>query len=316
MKPIRILSALLAAIFLFGVSGCGGQNGEKDSAVLTGEAELIITPVKPEIESESESASEPQPEDETYINNLRALEAMGADFVEIADLGAENVPWGPGVQFDAEGKPVACVGLQERYGKYNADFLRAGDEYKGKVYLTFDEGYENGYTGAILDTLKEKGVSAVFFVTLPYAKSQPELIRRMIDEGHIVGNHSARHKNFTQLTLEEAYAEVADCHSYMQDNFDYSMYLWRFPEGAFSEQSVALLQKMGYRSVFWSFAYKDWDPAAQMDTGAAFAKITGSLHDGEIFLLHAVSATNAAVLGDVVDHVRGQGYEFAKYTLD
>ncbi len=316
MKPIRILSALLAAVFLFGASGCGGQNGEKGSAVLTGEAELVIMPVKPEIEPESEPASEPEPEDETYINNLRALEAMGADFVEIADLGAENVPWGPGVQFDAAGKPVACVGLQERYGKYDADFLRAGDEYKGKVYLTFDEGYENGYTGAILDTLREKGVSAVFFVTLPYAKSQPELVRRMIEEGHIVGNHSARHKNFTQLTLEEAYAEVADCHSYLRDNFDYSMHLWRFPEGAFSEQSVALLQKMGYRSVFWSFAYKDWDPAAQMETGAALARITGSLHDGEIFLLHAVSATNAAVLGDVVDYVRGQGYEFAKYTID
>ncbi len=316
MKKMRILSALLAAIFLFGAAGCDGRDEETGSPVLTGDAELVITPVKPEIEPESEPESESASQDETYLNNLRALEAMGADFVEIANLSPENVPWGPGVQFDATGKPVACVGLQEKYGKYNADFLRSGDEYQGKVYLTFDEGYENGYTGAILDTLKEKGVSAVFFVTLPYAQSQPELVRRMIDEGHVVGNHSARHKNFTQLTLEEAYAEVADNHNYVQDNFDYSMYLWRFPEGAFSEQSVALLQKMGYRSVFWSFAYKDWDPAAQMETGAAFAKITGSLHDGEIFLLHAVSATNAAVLGDVIDYVRGQGYEFEKYTLD
>ncbi len=316
MKTIRMITALLALILLFGISGCDRQKKEQGSANLTGDGELVITPVEPEIESESEPEISSEPEDETYINNLRALEAMGEDFVEIADLSAESVPWGPGVNFNAEGKPTACVQLQELYGKYNADFLRTGDEYKGKVYLTFDEGYENGYTAMILDTLKEKGVSAVFFVTLPYAKKEPELIQRMIDEGHIVGNHSANHKNFTQITLEEAYAEVADCHNYVQDNFGYSMYLWRFPEGAFSEQSVALLQKMGYRSLFWSFAYKDWDAAAQPDMDTAFSKITGSLHDGEIFLLHAVSATNADVLGSVIDCVRDQGYEFAKYSLD
>lgn len=315
MKTIRILSAFLALIFLLGVSGCGKPK-EQSSGVLTGDEELVITPAESETESESEPQTSSEPEDQTYINNLRALEAMGPDFVKIADLSPASVPWGPGTNFNAEGKPVACVELQERYGKYNADFLRTGDEYKGKVYLTFDEGYENGYTAAILDTLKEKGVSAVFFVTLPYAKKQPELIQRMIDEGHIIGNHSANHKDFTEITLEEAYAEITDCHNYMQDTFGYSMFLWRFPEGKFSEQSVALLQKMGYRSVFWSFAYKDWDAATQPDMDTAFAKITGSLHDGEIFLLHAVSATNANVLGSVIDYVRGQGYEFEKYTLD
>ncbi len=315
MKTFRMISALLALILLFGISGCGKQK-EQSSATLTGDGELVITPAESESEPESEPETSSEPEDETYINNLRALEAMGADFVEIADLSAEDVPWGPGINFNEEGKPIACVQLQEQYGKYNADFLRIGDEYKGKVYLTFDEGYENGYTADILDTLKEKGVSAVFFVTLPYAKKEPELIQRMIDEGHVVGNHSVHHKNFTEITLEEAYAEVADCHNYIQDTFGYSMYLWRFPEGKFSEQSIALLQKMGYRSVFWSFAYKDWDAAAQPDMDTAFSKITGSLHDGEIFLLHAVSATNAAVLDSVIDSVRDQGYEFAKYTPD
>lgn len=315
MKTFRMISALLALILLFGISGCGKQK-EQSSATLTGDGELVITPAESESEPESEPETSSEPEDETYINNLRALEAMGADFVEIADLSAEDVPWGPGINFNEEGKPIACVQLQEQYGKYNANFLRIGDEYKGKVYLTFDEGYENGYTADILDTLKEKGVSAVFFVTLPYAKKEPELIQRMIDEGHVVGNHSVHHKNFTEITLEEAYAEVADCHNYIQDTFGYSMYLWRFPEGKFSEQSIALLQKMGYRSVFWSFAYKDWDAAAQPDMNTAFSKITGSLHDGEIFLLHAVSATNAAVLGSVIDSVRDQGYEFAKYTPD
>jgi len=320
MKMIKAISVFLALCLAF--SGCSffeKPSGESQS-IIEGEGELSadiqITPEIPEESSES-SSSEPEieepPEEEKIENEIGSLEELSPYFAEFAGLGSEQIPWGPGTNFDETGKPVACVQLQKDYGKWDTDFYREGEQHKGKVYLTFDEGYENGYTPQILDVLKEKGVSAVFFVTLSYAKNEPELIQRMIDEGHVIGNHSARHPNMTKITMEEAYAEVADLHSYISENFGYDMYLFRPPEGAFSERSLALLQKMNYRTVCWSFAYADWDPANQMEHQKAFERITRSIHDGEVFLLHAVSETNTAILGDVIDHVRAQGFTFEKY---
>ena len=316
MKIVKPAAILLAICLVF--SGCSFFRKEppKDENIISGEGNLSANvEIKPEIpESSESSSSEPEPESEpTVENEIGSLEELSPYFQEFANLKTEQVPWGPGTNFDETGKPIACVQLQAEYSKWDADFYRDGEEHKGKVYLTFDEGYENGYTPKILDVLKEKGVSAVFFVTLSYAKSEPELIRRMIDEGHVIGNHSSRHPNMTTITMEEMYAEVADLHNYISENFGYDMYLFRPPEGAFSERSLALLQKMGYRTVCWSFAYADWDPANQMEHQKAFERITKNIHDGEIYLLHAVSETNAAILGDVIDHVRNSGYTFEKY---
>ena len=316
MKKTKLLALFLALCLL--VSGCsfGKKKPEKDDNIIEREENLSANiEIKPEIpESSESSSSEPEPESEPAVENeIGSLEELSPYFQEFADLGSEQIPWGPGTNFDETGKPIACVGLQSEYGKWDTDFYRDGEEHKGKVYLTFDEGYENGYTPKILDILKEKGVSAVFFVTLSYAKAEPELIQRMIDEGHVVGNHSSRHPNMTTITMEEMYAEVADLHNYISENFDYDMYLFRPPEGAFSERSLALLQKMGYRTVCWSFAYADWDPANQPEHQKAFERVTRSVHDGEVFLLHAVSETNTDILGDVIDHVRNEGFTFEKY---
>ena len=316
MKKTKITALVLAFCLVF--SGCfsNGRYSGKDEIIIERDEELSANiEITPEIpESSESSSSEPEPESEPAIENeIGSLEELSPYFQEFANLGIEQVPWGPGTNFDETGKPIACVGLQAEYSKWNTDFYRDGEQHKGKVYLTFDEGYENGYTSKILDVLKEKGVSAVFFVTLSYAKSEPELIRRMIDEGHVVGNHSARHPNMTKITMEEMYAEVADLHKYISENFGYDMYLFRPPEGAFSERSLALLQKMNYRTVCWSFAYSDWDPENQPEQQKAFERVTRSIHDGEIFLLHAVSATNTAILGDVIDHVRSRGFTFEKY---
>ena len=313
--PRRALSIFTALLVCLSLSSCA-KDGDGSSAsssapsLLTSSDSTLSAPEPSSSEPEPSSASESESETSSAPqNDIADKSAMSDDFLAIGSLDSTLVQWGPGTRFMADGKPEACVELQKQYGGYGADFLREGDEFKGKVFLTFDEGYENGYTASILDTLKEKGVSAVFFVTMPYAKGQPELIRRMIDEGHVVGNHSVHHEDMSTLTLEQQYDEVAGLHAYMQDEYGYSMYLWRFPTGAFSVQNLALIQKMGYTSVFWSFAYRDWETDAQPDAATAMAKITGSLHDGEIFLLHAVSATNTAVLGDV----RAQGYEFAKF---
>lgn len=318
MKKTKLLALFLALCLLF--SGCsfGKKEPEKNDNIIEREDNLSANiEIKPEIpESSESSSSEPEPEPETdpvIENDIDSLEKLSPYFQEFANLGSEQIPWGPGTNFDETGKPIACVGLQSEYGKWDTDFYREGEEHKGKVYLTFDEGYENGYTPKILDVLKEKGVSAVFFVTLSYAKAEPELIQRMIDEGHVVGNHSARHPNMTQISMEEMYAEVADLHNYISENFGYDMYLFRPPEGAFSERSLALLQKMGYRTVCWSFAYADWDPKNQPEHQKAFERVTKSVHDGEVFLLHAVSETNTAILGDVIDYVRNEGFTFEKY---
>ena len=316
MKKTKLLALFLGLCLL--ISGCSfrKKEPEKDDNIIEREENLSANiEIKPEIpESSESSSSEPEPESEPAVENeIGSLEELSPYFQEFADLGSEQIPWGPGTNFDETGKPIACVGLQSEYGKWDTDFYRDGEEHKGKVYLTFDEGYENGYTPKILDILKEKGVSAVFFVTLSYAKAEPELIQRMIDEGHVVGNHSSRHPNMTTITMEEMYAEVADLHNYISENFDYDMYLFRPPVGAFSERSLALLQKMGYRTVCWSFAYADWDPANQPEHQKAFERVTRSVHDGEVFLLHAVSETNTAILGDVIDHVRNEGFTFEKY---
>ncbi|MCC8120833.1 MAG: polysaccharide deacetylase family protein [Oscillospiraceae bacterium] len=186
------------------------------------------------------------------------------------------------------------------------------------IYLTMDEGYENGYTPAILDTLKEKGVSAVFFITKQFYDDQPALVQRMIDEGHIMGNHTCSHPSggMPQLGLQAEYEDIKTLNDLVYDSFGYQMKLFRFPEGVASEQSVALLDAMGYKSVFWSFAYYDYDMENQMEPDQALSACLERLHPGAIYLLHAVSATNAEILGDFIDGARAQGYEFGVFPVE
>lgn len=237
--------------------------------------------------------------------------AMSTDFSQIGTLEKEAVLWGPGTHKDDKNRPTDLTPLQEKYGKYDSKFI--DEPTSQNIYLTFDEGYENGYTSVILDKLKEKNAPAVFFVTMPYVKQNPELIKRMIDEGHVVGNHSTKHINYPTLPLTEAYADALELHDYMLENYDYTMNLFRFPEGVFSEQTVALLQSMNYKTIFWSFAYADWDQNKQMDYDSAYKKVTDNLHPGEIMLLHAVSKTNADILPALIDEIRAQGYTLAIY---
>lgn len=241
------------------------------------------------------------------------IPSLEANFEQLATLDNTASGWGPGTRKNEEGRPVSPVNYQEKYGCYDADFIASNTN---KVYLTIDEGYENGYTAQILDVLKEKNCPAVFFVTMPYVKANPELIQRMIDEGHIVGNHSVTHPadGMPSLSLEKQRTEIADLHQYVKDNFNYDMYLFRYPAGIFSEQSLALVQQMGYRSVFWSFAYRDWLTDDQPKPQNALATLAERTHAGAIYLLHAVSKTNTEIMGDFIDQTRAAGYEFARYS--
>lgn len=231
--------------------------------------------------------------------------------VEIRGMGSneysnEKIVWGPG-RADDHQRPADPVKLQEKYAALDANFIMNDEKL---ICLTFDEGYENGYTPAILDTLKEKGVKAIFFVTYDFARDNADLIERMIDEGHIIGNHTYRHYTLDEVSEEEAIEEITYLDDYMKDKFKYRMTLFRFPKGEFSEKTLALAKSLGYKSVFWSFAYEDWDAQNPGDKDEAFKTITEHTHNGEIMLLHAVNQTNAEILGDVIDEVRNQGYEF------
>ena len=199
-----------------------------------------------------------------------------------------------------------------QYTKVLDDYegIYAGNSEEKVIYLTFDEGYENGYTGAILDTLKEKDCPATFFVTKPYVKQNQELVQRMIDEGHIVGNHTVNHPSMPEVTDDEKLkAEITGLHDYVKELFDYDMEFLRPPKGEYSERTVAISKELGYRTVLWSSAYDDWDVNKQGRLDYARGMILNYVHNGCVMLLHAVSKDNTELLGEVIDEIRNRGYE-------
>ncbi len=229
--------------------------------------------------------------------------AFASSYIDSMALRTEKIGWGLGKERDSENRPTDAVNAEKKYASLGGRFL-AKD---GTICLTFDEGYENGYTAKILDTLKEKDVKAVFFVTYDYCRTAPELVQRMIDEGHTVGNHTWSHPSMPDITQKEVWAEVTKLHDYVKSEFGYEMTLFRFPKGEFSEQTLDDVHNLGYTSLFWSFAYADWDPNKQTDAADALARIEQSTHSG-IYLLHAVSPTNADILGTLIDYWREKGY--------
>lgn len=217
-----------------------------------------------------------------------------------------KVSYGMGVDTDSMNRPLGAIQAQEEYGELGGLFI--GDSSRQQLWLTFDEGYENGCTADILDTLKEKNVRAVFFVTYDYCKRNPELVKRMIAEGHTIGNHTWSHPSLPECSVDELYSELSLLHEYVRDEFGYEMYVMRPPMGEFSKRVLACAKELGYTTVLWSFAYPDWDVNNQPDQEQAFQKITLKTHNGAIYLLHAVSETNSAILGRVIDYWRGSGY--------
>lgn len=280
MKFQRILLPVLCVCMLFGCSK--GNTNSNENITTSKKAETTTKAV------------------ETTAPTAKAVAGLDS-------LSTEKVVWGPGniVEHKQPNDPLL---LQKRFSNMDAHWLLNDEK---KICLTFDEGYENGNTPQILDTLKEKGVKAIFFVTYDFASQNPDLVKRMIDEGHIVGNHSYRHYTMDEVSDEVAKEEVSYLHKYVKDKFGYTMSYFRFPKGEFSERSLQIVKDLGYKSVFWSFAYADWDPDNQTEENQAFTHICESTHPGAIFLLHAVSKTNADILGKVIDDVKKQGYTFS-----
>jgi delta-lactam-biosynthetic de-N-acetylase len=201
--------------------------------------------------------------------------------------------------------------ILELISKYSAYYL--GDTTKKYLYLTFDEGYEKGYTPMILDTLKKHNVKAAFFVVKPYITSRPDIIQRMVNEGHLVCNHSTHHPSMASIKdvakfrnefigVEEAYKEVTGGKEMPK--------FFRPPMGKYSEFSLYNTMQYGYKTIFWSFAYDDWKENKQPSPQYAMNKIMERTHNGAIVLLHAVSKTNADILDEVITQWKSKGYEF------
>lgn len=202
---------------------------------------------------------------------------------------------------------------QALFDRYGTNALAWDNVSEEKVlYLTFDCGYEyQNLTSVILDTLAEKQVSAAFFCTLDYLEDAPEIAARMINEGHILGNHSTTHpSDSSQLTREKLAWELLGVHNYLRVNFGYDSSFFRFPTGTASENALELVNSIGYKSIFWSIAHADWDPANQPGVEKSFQTVTSRLHPGAVILLHATSPDNVAILGRFIDYAHQQGYSF------
>ena len=179
-----------------------------------------------------------------------------------------------------------------------------------KVYLTFDAGYEAGYTEKILSVLKENNVQACFFVTGHYVNSHPELVNQMIEEGHIIGNHTYNHKSMPDISNEEIKEDVMKLHTLVYDKFGYEMKYIRPPKGECSERTLAYTNSLGYKTVMWSMAYDDWEESKQGREEYGKKKILDNVHNGAVILLHSTSKDNSNILDDVIKEIRNMGYEF------
>lgn len=228
---------------------------------------------------------------------------------DLTGLETERLGWGQGKQVNERNQPIGAVTYQEKYGQWGGVFL-APETETPTIYLTFDFGYETGYSAAILDTLKKKNAPATFFVVGSYAKNNAETVERMLAEGHTVGSHSATHKDMTALSDEEARAEITDFNAQFAQQFGVTPTLFRFPEGVFSQRLLALAANEGMRSVFWSYAYADWDANAQPDKAESLEKALAAAHPNAVYLLHPM-ATNSAMLGELIDGLRAAGYTLA-----
>ena len=240
---------------------------------------------------------------------LGALTAKKAESVGVSALLHEKSEnWGLG--FGTEGKPPTGNASAEELKKYNAYFI--GDTTQNTIYLTFDCGYENGNTPAILDALQKHQAPAAFFVVGNFLSDQPDLVKRMAAEGHIVGNHTWSHPDMSKISTQEAFSEELNRVSalYQETTSQEMVKFYRPPQGKYSTQNLQMAKDLGYQTFFWSLAYVDWYQDQQPTHEEAFKKLTGRIHPGAIVLLHNTSSTNAEILDELLTKWEEMGYSF------
>ena len=219
-----------------------------------------------------------------------------------------------GLSFQEEGKTPVGNATFEELAKYDAFYAEQTEEKH--IYLTFDVGYENGNTASILDTLKKHNVSATFFVVGTYIESDPELVKRMAEEGHIVGNHTWHHPDMSQIAAMDAFKkELEDVeNAYLEVTGEEMTKFYRPPQGKYSEANLKMAQELEYKTFFWSLAYVDWYDDNQPTKEEAFDKLLGRIHPGAIVLLHSTSDTNALILDELIQKWEEMGYTIRSLT--
>ncbi|MBR3423817.1 MAG: polysaccharide deacetylase family protein [Clostridia bacterium] len=330
---IKILSAILALIMFSAVLvSCMREAGPGGAGRVT-----APTGTQPATEPAGPDETETAPATETETNtepsttdiipppsgtvsrpaDLSAINAIPRDFFPDAANDGQGTWYMGKTVYDAATGEISTVferdsATLETLEKYGGIYLKNPDQKV--VYLTFDCGYENGFTPKILDVLKEKNAKGIFFVTGAYIDTASDIIRRMLDEGHLVGTHTNNHKNMALLSAEEFIDEILSneekLKSHIPDAPD--MIYYRPPMGATSEWALAMAQAMGLTTVMWSWTQYDYDPDNQPDPYSALENAKSGLRPGCVYLLHAVSATNASILGDLIDFIRAQGYEIRR----
>ena len=243
---------------------------------------------------------------------MAVIIGTGLSRQEAIPTAAESDNWGLNFK-TADGIPTANTSAAE-LKKYGAFYL--GDTSQKKIYLTFDAGYENGYTADILQTLKKHNVRAAFFLVGNYIQTSPDLVKQMVADGHIVGNHTMTHPDMGAIAEESAFREELEGLEklYQEVTGEQLPKFYRPPQGKFSVENLKMAQKMGYKTVFWSLAYADWLNDQQPTREEAFDKLIPRIHNGAVVLLHSTSQTNAAILDELLTKWEDMGYTFAPLT--
>lgn len=228
--------------------------------------------------------------------------------IQLIPKSIPTAAWG--LSYQTPGQSPSGPANTQQLQAYDAAYL--GDSDRKVLYLTFDAGYENGCTEQILDTLEKHQVPAAFFLVGNYLKTQPDLVRRMVAQGHIVGNHTMHHPDMSKLqTLQSFESELSQLEALYTDVTGEGMpKFYRPPQGVYSEQNLQMAKQLGYKTVFWSVAYADWDNNAQPSAQYAFDKLLPRIHNGAVILLHSTSKTNAQILDELLTRLKAEGYTF------
>lgn len=216
-----------------------------------------------------------------------------------------------GLSFRQAGDAPIGPASSRDLARYHAAYL--GDTTQKVIYLTFDAGFENGCTAQILDVLQKHDVPAAFFLVGNYLKTNPDLVRRMVSEGHIVGNHTMSHPDMSRIEKEEAFSkELAGLETLYREITGQELpKFYRPPQGVYSQKNLEMADKLGYKTVFWSLAYVDWNQDKQPTKEQAFSKLLPRIHNGAVVLLHSTSQTNAQILDELLSKWKEMGYRFA-----
>ena len=229
---------------------------------------------------------------------------------EAVETVAENTNWGLG--FKEDGKPPTGNASVADLAKHNAYYI--GDTSKNIIYLTFDAGFENGNTEKILDSLKKHNVKATFFLVGNYIETSPELVERMVEEGHTIGNHTYSHPDMSKISDEESFKkELQSLESlYKETTGQELLKIYRPPKGKYCVSNLEMADKLGYKTIFWSLAYVDWYENKQPTKEEAFNKLLKRIHPGAIVLLHSTSKTNGDILDELLTKWEDMGYSFGE----